>query len=95
MQVLFTDVLLNKMETLTIKPQNVCSREMIVRHEDGVIVDVQIIGGCQGNTQGVCALLKGRKIDDVIPILEGIKCRGSRTGETSCPDQLAKGLKTI
>ena len=83
------------METLTIKPQNVCSREMIVHHENGVIIDAQIIGGCQGNTQGVCALLKGRKIDDVIPILEGIKCRGSRTGETSCPDQLAKGLKTI
>ena len=81
------------MQTI-IKPQNVCSREIIVDHEDGVIQHVQFIGGCQGNTQGVAALLVGRKIDEIIPILEGIKCRGSRTGETSCPQELAKGLKT-
>ena len=80
------------MQTI-IAPQNVCSRQIIVDHEDGIIQHVQFIGGCQGNTQGVAALLVGRKIDDIIPILEGIKCRGSRTGETSCPDQLALGLE--
>ena len=81
------------MQTI-IAPQNVCSRQIIVDHEDGVIRHVQFIGGCQGNTQGVAALLVGRKVDDIIPILEGIKCRGSRTGETSCPQELAKGLKS-
>ena len=81
------------MQTI-IKPQNVCSREIIVDHEDGVIQHVKFIGGCQGNTQGVAALLVGRRIDDIIPILENIKCRGSRTGETSCPQELAKGLKS-
>ena len=81
------------MQTI-IKPQNVCSREIIVDHEDGVIQHVKFIGGCQGNTQGVAALLVGRRIDDIIPILEGIKCRGSRTHETSCPQELAKGLKS-
>ena len=81
------------MQTI-IAPQNVCSRQIIVDHEDGVIQHVQFIGGCQGNTQGVAALLVGRKINDIIPILEGIKCRGSRTGETSCPQELAKGLKS-
>ena len=81
------------MQTI-ITPQNVCSRQIIVDHEDGVIQHVKFIGGCQGNTQGVAALLVGRKIDDIIPILEGIKCRGSRTGETSCPQELAKGLKS-
>ena len=81
------------MQTIII-PQNVCSRQIIVDHEDGVIQHVKFIGGCQGNTQGVAALLVGRKIDDIIPILEGIKCRGSRTGETSCPQELAKGLKS-
>ena len=79
---------------IIIAPQNVCSRQIIVDHEDGVIQHVQFIGGCQGNTQGVAALLVGRKIDDIIPILEGIKCRGSRTGETSCPQELAKCLKS-
>ena len=81
------------METITIIPKNVCSRQINVEYEDGVIKHVQFIGGCQGNTQGVAALLVGRRIDEIIPLLEGIKCRGSRTGETSCPAQLAEGLK--
>ena len=80
------------MQTI-IAPQNVCSRQIIVDHEDGIIQHVQFIGGCQGNTQGVAALLVGRKIDDIIPLLEGIKCRGSRNGQTSCPQELAVGLK--
>ncbi len=83
------------MNKITIYPQNVCSRQIDVEYEDGIIQKVTFIGGCQGNTRGVAALLVGRKIDEVIPILEGISCRGSRTGTTSCPDQLAKGLKQI
>ncbi len=81
------------MEKVIITPHNVCSRQIEVEYEDGVITHCQFVGGCQGNTQGVSALLVGRKIDEVIPLLEGIKCRGSRTGETSCPAELAKGLK--
>ena len=83
------------MEKLTINPQNVCARQIEVEYENGIIRHVRFIGGCQGNTQGVAALLVGRKIDEIIPLLEGIQCRGSRTGTTSCPDQLAKGLKQI
>lgn len=66
---------------------------MIIEHENGVIVHATIAGGCMGNTQGVCRLIEGMKIEDVITKLKGIKCRGSRTGETSCPDQLAIGLE--
>ena len=83
------------MEKKIIYPQNVCSRQINVEYEDGIIKHVEFIGGCQGNTRGVAALLVGRKISDIVPILEGIECRGSRTGTTSCPDQLAKGLKDI
>ena len=81
------------MAKITIYPQNVCSRQMDVEYENGVITNVTIIGGCQGNTRGLSALLIGRKIDEIIPILKGIECRGSRTGKTSCPDQLAIGLE--
>jgi len=84
------------MPVKVIKPQGVCSREMVITYDDnGVITNAGIMGGCQGNTQGLCALVEGRKIEDVVRVLEGIKCRGSRTGETSCPDQLAKGLKEV
>ena len=81
------------MATITFKPNNVCSREMIIEHENGVITYATIVGGCMGNTQGLCRLIEGMIIDDVINKLKGIKCRGSRTGETSCPDQLAIGLE--
>ena len=83
------------METLVIKPNNVCCREMTVEVEDGVIQKITHIGGCQGNLEGVCALCVGMKVEDVVNKLEGIPCRGSRTGLTSCPDQLAKGLKEL
>ena len=66
---------------------------MIIEHENGVIVHATIVGGCMGNTQCICRLIEGMKIEDVITKLKGIKCRGSRTGETSCPDQLAIGLE--
>ena len=82
------------MKTITFKPSNVCSREMTIEVDDnGVIQNAQVIGGCNGNLQGVCRLIEGRKAEDVIKTLKGIKCRGSRTGETSCPDQLALGLE--
>ena len=81
------------MAKVTIYPQNVCSRQMDVEYENGVITNITITGGCQGNTRGLSALLIGRKIDEIIPILKGIECRGSRTGKTSCPDQLAIGLE--
>lgn len=83
------------METLVIKPENVCCRQMTVEVEDGVVKKITPVGGCQGNLTGVCTLCVGMKVKDVIAKLEGIQCRGSRTGATSCPDQLAKGLKQL
>lgn len=47
-------------------------------------------GGCHGNTQGVAALAKGMKVEDVIDRLKDIKC-GMKP--TSCPAQLAKCLQ--
>ena len=65
----------------------------IVVDDNGVISSAQVIGGCNGSLQGVCRLIEGRKAEEIIETLKGIKCRGSRTGETSCPDQLALGLE--
>ena len=83
------------MASITFKPNNVCSREMTIEYENGVVTKATVVGGCNGNLQGICRLIEGMKIEDVITRLEGIKCRGSRTGETSCPDQLAIGLENI
>ena len=61
--------------------------------DNGIIKNASVLGGCHGNLQGLCRLIEGRKAEDIIRTLKGIKCRGSRTGETSCPDQLALGLE--
>lgn len=78
------------MDKIIINPKGVCSRAIIVEVEDNIIQNVTFTGGCSGNTQGVGALLKGMDVDEAIKRLEGIKC-GFRN--TSCPNELAKGIK--
>ncbi len=70
--------------------QGTCSRAIQFEVDGDTIQSVQFVGGCDGNTQGVAALVKGMKVEDAIARLEGIDCRGRGT---SCPDQLAKALK--
>ena len=50
---------------------------------------VEFVGGCSGNTQGICMLVKGMDAKDAVDKLKGIDCRGRGT---SCPDQLSKAL---
>lgn len=76
--------------TYSYKTRGVCSRQINFEIEDGIVKEIQFIGGCNGNTQGVAALAKGRTVNEVIELLEGIDCGGRGT---SCPDQLAKALK--
>ncbi len=83
------------MKTIEFAPKNVCAQKMSISVDDGIVKHVEIFGGCQGNRQAVAKLVEGRTIDEVISLLDGIECRGSRTGKTSCPDQLAQALKTL
>ncbi len=78
------------MSKISFTPRGVCSRQINVEVEDGIIKDVQFIGGCNGNTQGVAKLAKGRPAKEVIELLRGTNCNGRGT---SCPDQLAKALE--
>ena len=75
----------------TYKTSGTCSREITFSVEDGKVKNVQFFGGCNGNLKGIGALVEGMDIDDVIARVEGIKC-GMKS--TSCPDQLAKALKS-
>lgn len=67
-----------------------CSREILFEIEDGKLMNVQFIGGCNGNLKGIGSLVEGMDVDDVISRLEGTTCGGKNT---SCPDQLASALK--
>ena len=78
------------METIRYTPQGVCSRQMEVDVEDGTIQAVRVLGGCNGNLQGIASLLRGMRVEDAIQRMEGLQC-GMKG--TSCPDQLAQALK--
>ena len=52
--------------------------------------NVQFAGGCNGNLQGIAKLVEGRTLDEVAPLLSGIRC-GMKN--TSCPDQLSKAIQ--
>lgn len=67
-----------------------CSRSILFDVEDNKVKNVQFIGGCHGNLQGICRLIEGMDIDEVIARVDGIHC-GAKS--TSCPDQLAQALK--
>lgn len=71
-------------------PHGVCARKMLIEIEGDTLKSLQTIGGCHGNGQGVAALVRDMKIDDIIDRLEGISCNGKGT---SCPAQLAEALK--
>jgi len=73
------------------KTKGTCSTSINVElAEDGTIGEVSFVGGCNGNLQGVSALVKGMKPEDAIAKLRGIKC-GFKS--TSCPDQLSYALE--
>ncbi|MBE7054615.1 MAG: TIGR03905 family TSCPD domain-containing protein [Ruminococcaceae bacterium] len=70
--------------------RGVCSRKTVVDiDENGIINDISILGGCNGNTRGIMVLLKGMNARDAIEKLRGINCNGRGT---SCPDQVAQAL---
>ena len=73
------------------KTRGTCSQQILIDSDGDVINEVQFIGGCVGNTQGVTRLVKGMKVEEVIHRLKGIQCRAG----TSCPDQLATALELM
>lgn len=77
---------------MTFKTQGVCSQRIDIEMDGDIIKSVKFTGGCQGNLQGISKLVEGLPKDEVIKRLEGIRC-GFKA--TSCPDQLAKALKSL
>lgn len=78
------------MKEINYVTQGTCSKLIhVVLDDNNVIQDVQFMGGCNGNLQGIAALVKGQKAQDVIGRVRGISCNGR---PTSCPDQLSLAL---
>lgn len=71
-------------------PRGVCSRKMVFDIENGVVKDLEVVGGCNGNLKGVAALSEGMPAEEIISRLKGVRC-GFKP--TSCPDQFAAALE--
>lgn len=69
--------------TIQYSPKGVCARGMTIEVEDGIIKSLDVLGGCNGNLQGISRLVEGMSAEEAIHRLEGLKC-GDKS--TSCPD---------
>ena len=76
--------------THTYRTRGVCSQQMTVELDKGIIRSVEIIGGCNGNLQGISHLVEGMDAQEAIRRMKGIRC-GYK--DTSCPDQLSIALE--
>ena len=74
------------------KTQGVCASFIDIEMNGEVIESVKFTGGCNGNLQGIAALVKDMPAEDIFARLRGIRCGFKNT---SCPDQLAQALESI
>ena len=75
---------------MTFTTKGVCSREIYLDVQGGIVNDVRFLGGCDGNLKAIGILVKGKKTEEVAELLGGVLC--GRRG-TSCGDQLAIALR--
>ena len=74
------------------EPKGVCSRQINLEVEKGIVIKIEVIGGCNGNLKGISRLVEGMRVEEVIKRLKGINCNGKGT---SCPDQIARALEEM
>lgn len=70
--------------------EGVCASRIYLTIDRGILIKARFENGCDGNAQGICRLVTGMPVNEVIQRLAGISCEGKAT---SCPDQLAKALR--
>ena len=81
------------MKQYTYQTHGTCSVQIDFQIDDeGRLHNVQYLGGCDGNLQGIGRLVEGLPATEVRDRLAGIRC-GFK--DTSCPDQLARSLAEV
>ena len=61
------------MAMYSFRPRGVCSQEMHVEIDSqGIIQELQVVGGCNGNLKGISALVKGMSAKEAVQRLRGI-----------------------
>ena len=77
------------MQHFDYKPRGVCPMRISFDLDGDKVHNVSFLGGCNGNLQGISAIVRGKTIEEVEKAFSGIRC-GMKP--TSCPDQLVQAL---
>ena len=56
------------------KTKGTCSQRILFEIVDGIVQNVEFIGGCNGNLKAISSLVNGMKVEDVIARVDGICC---------------------
>ena len=79
------------MKHIVYQTSGTCSQQIDLDIDDeNRVRNVQFLGGCNGNLQGISRLVEGMKVEEVKERLGGIRCGYKNT---SCPDQLVRALE--
>ena len=74
----------------TYRTRGTCSQQILFDVDGKTVRNIEFIGGCNGNLQGISRLVVGMDAQEAIRRMRGIQC-GFKP--TSCPDQLATALE--
>ncbi len=71
------------------KNQGTCSTGVVFDINEGVVSNVEFIGGCNGNLKAISKLVNNMRAEEIARLLLGNTCGLKKT---SCADQLAKAV---
>ena len=74
----------------TYKTKGVCASRVSFDLEDGIVSNVEFVGGCNGNLRAVSKLVEGMEASRVCELLRGNVCGFKKT---SCADQFASAIQ--
>ncbi len=74
----------------TFTPRGVCSRKITIELDGDTVSHVDFVGGCNGNLKAISKVVEGMSVDEVANLWQGNTCG---TKQTSCVDQLVRGLR--
>lgn len=72
------------------RTKGTCSQQISFDIEEGIVKNIEFLGGCNGNLKAISKLVDGMKAEEIVSKLKGNTC-GFRS--TSCADQLATAIE--
>lgn len=79
------------MKHVEFNTNGVCSKKIIFDiTDDGKIVNLVYVGGCNGNLKAIGRLCEGQDAKHISSLLKGNSCGGR---PTSCADQLSRAIE--